>query len=77
MKKTVWLLAVLVIASVKFTEAQQPTKKPRSVKLNWEDTSDNEKGFRIYRITPKGKTKIAEVRANITTYTDKNPTQPM
>ena len=73
MKKTVWLLAVLVISSVKFTEAQQPTKKANSVKLNWEDTSDNEKGFRIYRITPKGKTKIAEVRANITTYTDKNP----
>lgn len=39
--------------------------------LKWEDTSDNEEGFRIYRITSKDTTKIAEVGPNVTTYTDK------
>ena len=72
-RKTVWLLTILLLTSVKFAEAQQATKMPLSVKLHWEDTSDNEMGFRIYRVTPKGKTKIAEVRANVTTYTDKSP----
>ena len=33
----------------------------RSAHLKWEDTSDNEEGFRIYRITAKkDTTKIAE-----------------
>jgi fibronectin type 3 domain-containing protein len=41
--------------------------------LSWKDTSDNEDGFRIYRITSEGKTKVAEVGANVTTYTDKQP----
>jgi hypothetical protein len=41
--------------------------------LLWKDTSDNEDGFRIYRITPEGKTKIAEVGANVTSYTEKQP----
>jgi len=39
--------------------------------LKWEDTSDNEEGFRIYRITAKDTTKIAEVGPNVTTYVDK------
>ncbi len=72
-RKTVWLLTILLLTSVKLAEAQQATKKSHSIKLHWEDTSDNEMGFRIYRVTPKGKTKIAEVRANVTTYTDKSP----
>jgi hypothetical protein len=72
-RKTIGLLTILLLTSVKFAEAQQATKIPRSVKLHWEDTSDNEKGFRIYRITPKGKTKIADVDTNVTSYTDKTP----
>jgi hypothetical protein len=40
--------------------------------LKWEDTSDNEDGFRIYRITAKDTTKIAEVGPNVTTYFDKD-----
>jgi hypothetical protein len=72
-RKTAGLLTILILTAVKFGEAQQATNLPRSVKLHWEDTSDNENGFRIYRITPKGRTKIAEVRANVTTYTDKSP----
>jgi hypothetical protein len=43
----------------------------RTAHLKWEDTSDNEEGFRIYRITAKDTTKIAEVGPNITTYIDK------
>ena len=70
-KKLLWLFTLLVTGT--FAEAQQAAKIPRSVKLHWEDTSDSEKGFRIYRITPKGKTKIAEVGANVTSYTDKSP----
>jgi hypothetical protein len=72
-RKAVWLLTILVLTGVKFAEAQQATKTPRGVTLHWEDTSDNEKGFRIYRITPKGKTNIADVNANVTTYIDKTP----
>src|SRR5215813_7801782 len=33
----------------------------RTAQLKWEDNSDNEKGFRIYRIISKDKTTIAEV----------------
>lgn len=38
-----------------------------AARLNWEDTSDNEDGFRIYRAVP-----IAEVGPNVTTFVDKN-----
>jgi hypothetical protein len=44
----------------------------RSAHLKWEDTSDSEEGFRIYRITSKDTKKIAEVGPNVTTYTDKD-----
>ena len=44
----------------------------RTAHLKWEDTSDNEEGFRIYRITAKDTTKIAEVGPNVTTYIDKD-----
>jgi hypothetical protein len=44
----------------------------RTAHLKWEDTSDNEDGFRIYRITAKNTTKIAEVGPNVTTYSDKD-----
>jgi hypothetical protein len=43
----------------------------RTAHLKWEDTSDNEDGFRIYRITAKETTKIAEVGPNVTFYIDK------
>ena len=44
----------------------------RSAHLKWEDTSDNEEGFRIYRITAKDTTKIAEVGPNVILYIDKD-----
>jgi hypothetical protein len=44
----------------------------RSAHLKWEDTSDDEEGFRIYRVTPKGKSKLGEVGANVTNYVDKD-----
>ena len=44
----------------------------RSAQLKWEDTSDNEEGFRIYRITAKDTTKIDEVGPNVTLYVDKD-----
>ena len=40
--------------------------------MKWEDTRDNEEEFRIYRITGKDTTKIAEVGPNVTTYVDKD-----
>jgi hypothetical protein len=70
-RKSLWLFTGLLLSGVNFAEAQQPVKLPAGIKLDWEDTSDNEKGFRIYRVTPKGKTKIAEVGPNVTTYIDK------
>jgi hypothetical protein len=36
------------------------------------DTRDNEEGFRIYRISVKDTTKIAEVGPNVTLYVDKD-----
>jgi hypothetical protein len=44
----------------------------QSTQLKWEDTSDNEEGFRIYRITARDTKKIAEVGPNVTTYVDQN-----
>lgn len=45
----------------------------RRVVLKWEDTSGSEDGFRIYRITPDGREKIAEVGSNVVTYVDDSP----
>jgi hypothetical protein len=44
----------------------------QSAQLKWEHASDNEEGFRIYRITAKDTKKIAEVGPNVTTYVDKD-----
>ena len=44
----------------------------KSAHLKWEDTSDSEEGFRIYRITSNDTKKIAEVGPNVTTDTDKD-----
>jgi hypothetical protein len=44
----------------------------QSASLKWEDTSDNEEGFRIYRITAKDTKKIAEVGSNVTSYVDRD-----
>lgn len=41
--------------------------------LSWSDTSSNESGFRIYRVEGPGARAIAEVEANVTRFTDKNP----
>jgi len=40
--------------------------------LSWQDTSENEEGFRIYRIANHEKKLIAEVGPNVTQYIDKN-----
>jgi len=48
-----------------------PRKKPAT--LSWNNNGNNADGFRIYRITAAQKTKIAELRPNITTYIDKDP----
>ena len=40
--------------------------------LSWQDTSDNEQGFRIYRIANNEKKLIAQVGPNVTQYVDKN-----
>lgn len=44
----------------------------RSMTLSWQDTSENEDGFRIYRIASDQKKIIAEVGPNVTQYTDPN-----
>lgn len=38
--------------------------------LSWQDTSENEDGFRIYRVTGERKVLIAEVGPNVTRYVD-------
>ena len=38
--------------------------------LSWQDTSNNEDGFRIYRITGDQKQVIGEVGPNVTSYID-------
>jgi len=40
--------------------------------LSWEDTSQNEEGFRIYRVVGKERKIIAEVGPNVTRYVDRN-----
>jgi hypothetical protein len=40
--------------------------------LLWQDTSDNEEGFRIYRVNGNDKQLIAQVGPNITRYVDKD-----
>ena len=40
--------------------------------LKWEDTSDNEDGFRIYRLTSKDTKRVGEVGPNVTSYIDKD-----
>jgi hypothetical protein len=47
-----------------------PTKK--TARLSWKNNSNNADGFRIYQIIGEQKTKIAELRANVTNYMDKN-----
>lgn len=40
--------------------------------LAWEDTSENEEGFRIYRVVGNDRKIIAEVGPNVTQYVDRN-----
>jgi hypothetical protein len=42
----------------------------RPMTLSWQDTSETEDGFRIYRIANNEKKIIAEVGPNVTHYTD-------
>src|SRR5574342_1095589 len=44
----------------------------KTARLSWQDNSDNEDGFRIYRITGDARVRIAEVGKNVTTYVDYN-----
>ena len=39
--------------------------------ISWQDTSETEQGFRIYRVGAQGKTMIAEVGPNVTQFTDR------
>jgi hypothetical protein len=50
-------------------KAPQPTK---TAHLSWKDSSSDENGFRIYRITGNEKIKIAELGPNVTEYIDKS-----
>jgi hypothetical protein len=47
-----------------------PAKK--TANLSWNNNSSNAEGFRVYRITGKQKTKIAELESNVTAYVDKD-----
>lgn len=58
------LLGVLAAALFLFSCGSESTT------ITWQDTSENEKGFRIYRITNQEKKVIAEVGPNTTQYTD-------
>lgn len=40
--------------------------------ISWKDTSANEDGFRVYRITDHGTRVIAEVGAGVTEFVDRN-----
>ena len=40
--------------------------------LSWKDTSQNEEGFRIYRVVGNDRKIIAEVGPNVTQYVDRN-----
>jgi hypothetical protein len=40
--------------------------------LSWEDTSQNEEGFRIYRVVGNDRKIVAEVGPNVTQYVDRN-----
>ena len=44
----------------------------RAFTLSWHDTSENEDGFRIYRVANNQKVFIAQVGPNVTQYVDKN-----
>lgn len=59
-------LLLLIAAGVYF-----PGCNAKSMTLSWQDTSENEDGFRIYRISNDDKKIIAEVGPNVTRYIDK------
>ena len=61
-----WLLAVML--SVNACSARPMT-------LSWQDSSENEDGFRIYRIANNEKRLIAQVGPDVTQYTDKDAPQ--
>jgi hypothetical protein len=49
-----------------------PGCSAQSMTLSWQDTSQNEDGFRIYRIINDQKEVIAEVGPNVTRFVDKD-----
>jgi hypothetical protein len=62
------MLLLLIAAGAGF---YFPGCSAKSMTLSWQDTSENEDGFRIYRITNDQKKIIAEVGPNVTRYVDK------
>jgi hypothetical protein len=44
----------------------------RTKSLSWQDTSENELGFRIYRVSGQTKTLVGEVAPNVTRFTDQD-----
>ncbi|HTF91892.1 MAG TPA: hypothetical protein VK632_02545, partial [Verrucomicrobiae bacterium] len=66
------ILLVIVASFLQVSLLTCASHEPTAV-LTWRDTSKNEDGFRIYRIVGKERTKLAEVKANVTRYVDKDP----
>lgn len=70
-----WNVFILLVVVASFLQVSLLTSAPHETTavLTWRDTSKNEDGFRIYRIVGRERTKLAEVKANVTRYVDKDP----
>ena len=70
-----WNAVTLLVVAASFLRVSQLPSAPHepTAVLTWRDTSKDEDGFRIYRIVGKERTKLAEVKANVTRYVDKDP----
>ncbi|HEX9786405.1 MAG TPA: hypothetical protein VGB09_00190 [Candidatus Binatia bacterium] len=73
LKKARWAGRVMMLSSIAAGAGFYfPGCNAQSMTLFWQDTSENEDGFRIYRITEIEKKIIAEVGPNVTRYVDRN-----
>lgn len=68
---SIFILLVVVVSFLPVSLTCAPHET--TAVLTWRDTSKNEDGFRIYRIVGRERTKLAEVKANVTRYVDKDP----